>query len=357
MMSRIKTRLFLVSISIAICFVGRLFVPSIASARTETLRWTQAAGQDVVRFELLIGAVSSVYTETQNLGLPTPDAGGVYWSSFDVPDASDVHIALRAIASSGVASDPSNEQLRAGLVPDLGQAPPPTDPGVPDPDALLQIDFSQGGASDWLDTRPGNSLLEDDSLFDVSDLDGSMALTTQSTDMNIHSHYVGNPSQFSNTVLSGRMAIDRAAAGIGVTAYSQYPELDVYYRLRRREAGSFGLSAHGNLSLSCSNPDTGVTPQPGQWYEFELIVVDEGSRNRISASVWAQGTEKPLTPQAQCVDASSGRPTGGKFGVWSMGPGQKYWDHFEVLGREDSSGPAAEPVDPPVLLNVRPVDL
>jgi hypothetical protein len=354
MTSGMKTRLFLASISIGLCFAGSLLVPSAALARTETLRWTAAAAQDVVRFEVSIGTTSRVYTETRNLGLPTPDANGVYSSSFVVPDENDVYIALRAIASSGMASHYSNEQLRLSLISGGTLEPPATDPRDPNPDALQRVDFSQGGANDWLDTQRDNSLLEDDSLFNVVDLNGSMALTTQSADTDIHSHYVADPSQFSNTVLSGRMAVDRVDAGIGVTAYSHFPNADVYYSLKREGGNSFAISGHGNLNLACSTPGTGVTPQPGVWYEFELIVVDEGGQNRISASVWAMGSQKPSMPQAECVDASSGRPTGGKFGVWSTGLGQKYWDLFEVLASGGSSGLPTAPPEPPVLIQVIP---
>jgi len=327
---------------------GTLLASSPASARTEILRWTEPSGQDVVRFELLIGPSPSNHAETRDLGLPATDGQGIYTSSFVVPDEDDVYIAVRAVGSTGLLSPASNEQLRSGMVV---STPPPgsTASGPSDPAALAWVDFSQGGANDWLDTRAGNSLVQDDALFTVASLGGHSALMTQSAGDYIHSHFDGTPSSFSNMVLSGRMAIDRADAGIGVTAYSQYPNADVYYRLAQRPNETFRIASHPSASVSCSNADTGVTPQPGRWYVFELVVADEGAQNRISASVWEQGTSKPGSPQAQCVDASSGRPSAGRFGVWSMGTGQKYWDEFEVIGLGGGAGPA--PLDPPVLLD------
>ena len=100
MNARITTRLLLASISALLCFAGQLLAPAFASARTEVLRWSHPSPQDVVRFELLIGAAQGAYSEQRNLGLPTPNAAGVYSSSFEIEDATTVYIALRAVGSS-----------------------------------------------------------------------------------------------------------------------------------------------------------------------------------------------------------------------------------------------------------------
>jgi hypothetical protein len=366
----VSTRLFLVSIATLLSFAGQLLVPALASARTESLRWSHPNPQEVVRFELLFGDVQGNYTETRNLGLPTPDGQGVYTDSFDVDDARSVYIVIRAIGTS-LPSDPSNVQFRAGQAaaespPALPPVEPPLvssidDPGTPNapnPNALLRVDFSQGGASDWIDTQSNNSLTQDDSLFFVENVAGNPTLTTQSTQTNIHSHYAGNPSAFSNVQLSGRLAIDHADAGIGVTLYSQYPNSDHYYRLKRDPGLPFGLSAHtsGGPGISCAAASTGVIPKVGKWYDFELIVEDAGNQNRISASIWERGTSKPGSPQAVCSDSSSGRPGSGKFGVWSMGAGQKFWDDFEVVALGETGGEVSSPPEAPILIQVVPVE-
>ena len=394
----VSTRLFLVSIAILLSFAGQLLVPALVSARTESLRWSHPNPQEVVRFELLFGDVQGNYTETQNLGLPTPDGQGVYTGSFDVDDGRSVYIALRAIGTS-LASDPSNVQLRAGQTPsEPPTAPPPVEPppveppttpppvepppveppttpppvepppvssiddpgtpNAPNPNALLRVDFSQGGASDWIDTRSNNNLSQDDSLFFVANVAGNPTLTTQSTQTNIHSHYTGNPSEFSNVQLSGRLAINHADAGIGVTLYSQYPNSDRYYRLKRDPGLPFAVSVHphGGPGLSCATASTGVIPKVGKWYDFELTVEDAGSQNRISASIWERGTSKPASPQVVCTDPSSGRPGSGKFGAWSMGAGQKFWDDFEVVSLTETGGGVSSPPEAPILIQVVPVE-
>lgn len=365
---RLKTRLLFASMTTVLWLGGLVLVPALASARTESLRWSHPSPQDVVRFELLIGTASLAYGETRNLGLPTPDGQGVYSSSFDVADETTVYIAIRAVGSS-LSSVPSNEGVRLGLLQAGGGTPLPTDPpsastiddpgplSAPNPNALLRVDFSEGGANDWIDTQANNSLTQDDSLFFVANVAGNLTLTTQSTQTNIHSHYAGNSSEFANLQLSGRLAIDQADAGIGVTLYSQYPNSDRYYRLKRDPGLAFALSAHpsGGVGLSCASASTGVIPTVGRWYEFELSVEDEGSQNRISASVWQRGTSKPGSPQMVCTDSSSGRPAGGKFGVWSMGAGQKFWDDFEVVVLSETGGFGSTPPGAPVLLQVVPV--
>ena len=345
----VSTRLFLVSIAILLSFAGQLLDPALASARTESLRWSHPNPQEVVRFELLFGDVQGNYTETRNLGLPTPDGQGVYTDSFDVDDARSVYIVIRAIGTS-LSSAPSNVQLRAGQIAG--------DPPLVSPNALLRVDFSQGGASDWIDTQSNNSLTQDDSLFLVANVAGNPTLTTQSTQTNIHSHYAGNPSEFSNVQLSGRLAIDHADAGIGVTLYSQYPNSDRYYRLKRDPGLPFALSAHpsGGPGLSCAAATTGVIPEVGKWYDFELTVEDAGSQNRISASIWERGTSKPGSPQVVCSDSSSGRPGSGKFGVWSMGAGQKFWDDFEIVALSETGGGVSSPPEAPILIQIVPVE-
>ncbi len=361
----IMTRLFFSSVATALCLGVQLFAPASASARTESLRWSHPSPSEVVRFELLFGEVQGVYPNSIDLGLPTPDSQGVYSGSFDVADPTSVYIVIRAVGSS-LTSDPSNEQLRPGLPSGTGGTSPTTptttsidDPGTstPNPDALLRVDFTLGGASDWIDTRSNNSMTQDDSLFFVTNVAGNPTLTTQSTLTNIHSHYAGDSSEFANLQLSGRLAIDHADAGIGVTVYSLYPNFDRYYRLKRDPGLPFMLSAHpaGGGSLSCGTTSTGVIPEVGKWYEFELIVEDMGSHNQISASIWERGSLKPISPQVVCTDSSSSRPAGGKFGVWSMGAGQKFWDDFEVVVLRDTGGFGSIPPDPPILLNVTPV--
>ncbi len=49
---------------------------------------------------------------------------------------------------------------------------------------------TSSGGGDWVDTQAGNSMAEDDSLFQVVDLGGNEVFGTSSTQTNIHSHYI-----------------------------------------------------------------------------------------------------------------------------------------------------------------------
>jgi hypothetical protein len=152
------------------------------------------------------------------------------------------------------------------------------------------------------------------------------------------------------------MAIDHADAGIGVTLYSLYPDFHRYYGLKSNPGLAFELAAHPFGGLSCGTASTGVVPEAGKWYEFELTVEDEGTQNRISASVWERGTSKPGSPQVVCTDSSLSRAAGGKFGVWSTGAGQKFWDDFEVVELRETGGYGGTPPEAPTLLQVVPVE-
>ena len=86
-----------------------------------------------------------------------------------------------------------------------------------------------------------------------------------------------------------------------------------------------------------------------------MTIVNEGTGNRMTATVWKQGDPKPSSPQANCVDTASNRPLSGTVGVWSGGTGAKYWDDLEVVAISGPPAPTGPP-DPPILLSVEPVN-
>lgn len=329
----------------------------VSEARVEILRWTHPNVAEIQRFEAQVGLQSGVYTETIDLGKPQADAEGIYSNSIDVGDQDSVFIVLVGIGTTGLSSMVSNEIQRSGSSTggaDTGSA----GGSVTDPAGVNRFEFSEISAdSDWLDTRSGNSMIEDDSLFTVVNVSGNPALSTSSPDQNIHSHLRGSSNYRSNVRIRGRMSIDTNTAGVGVTAYSQYPTSDIYYRLRRTEGNTFELAAHTTNTLTCSSSDTGVLPEVGSWYEFELTIENLPDRNRIRASVWKQGSQQPAVPQAECFDFAPTRPLGGTVGVWSMSSGQKFWDDLEIMPLSGSGleGGSLTPPTPPILIDVVPV--
>ena len=70
--------------------------------------------------------------------------------------------------------------------------------------------------------------------------------------------------------------------GIGVTFFSQYPNMDAYYRLKREyDSGEFHIAPHGTNVTG--DIVTGVVPSPNIWYWFRILVEDTGSRTEIRA--------------------------------------------------------------------------
>lgn len=341
-----------------------------AWARTEAVRFTHASPQDVVRFEALVGDAAGSYSETIDLGKPTPDGQGVYTGSVVVTDARSVYIAVRAVGAS-ISSSPSNEQLRPGISgggtgggtggtggggTTVGTAfDNPGTPSAVTTGNLARFDFA--GATSWQDTGANFSIFGDDSLFTVASVGGNSALTTQSGASDIHSHYnSGSASNYTNVKFTGRMALDRSSAGVGVTTYSLYPTYDRYYALRALPGEAFKVLAHPFGGLSCNTDSTGVVPQAGKWYDFEVSVENLSDRNLVSARVWQRGSTKPASAQVVCADTEGTRPTSGRIGVWSTGTGQKAWDELEVVRiTQPGSGGSAGTLLPPTLISIQPV--
>jgi glucose/arabinose dehydrogenase len=185
----------------------------------------------------------------------------------------------------------------------------------------------------WYDSAPDNGLDQNDALFSVFDVDGENAFGTQTTQANIHSHYVADASDtWSQYEYTGRMRISDAGGGTGITFLSDYPNADWYYRLRRGNfAGGlpFHINPHGT-SITGGDTTTDVVPAVDTWYRFRVQVVDTGARTEIRANVWPDGSPEPAGWQVDCYDDSPTRRTSGTVGVWSFAAGAKYWDDLAV---------------------------
>ncbi len=331
-----------------------------AEARLETLRWTHSRS-DASDFEVRILTLSNSSSQVVPLGVSGQAVGTGYVADVEVGDG-DVELQLRAVGPGGERSSWNTALLRRGAD---APAPPPTpspevDPGAgttipPTSGAAARLDFSSdapGTSVDgWVDTTANYGLSVDDGLFEVVSVDGNRMLSTDSTQNAIHSTAIGTVRN--NFELRGRMAIDHPDGEIGVTTYSAYPTEDVHYRLSREAGESFRFVARPGIV--CTNADSGVTPEAGQWLRFEFDVRDEGSQNRIVAKIWRADRNEPSSPQIDCVDARPERPTQGAIGVWSGGLGSKFWDDFETFQGVTGGGGAAAPL-PPLLIQIIPFD-
>jgi hypothetical protein len=207
---------------------------------------------------------------------------------------------------------------------------------LPVGDVIYSQDFETyndgDNPDDWLDTGANNSMFEDDSLFRVTDLNGNMVIGTSSTEVNIHSHYVGGGSDnWSNYRFSGRMLMTTADGGIGVTFYSKYTDDDTYYRLRRLTSTAFHLAPHPHGAATLEGTlNSGVVPLPNIWYRFIIEVENVDGRTDIRAMVWPVGDPQPADWQIVASDSSASHISAGRIGFWSFGRGSKYWDDLSV---------------------------
>ncbi len=152
------------------------------------------------------------------------------------------------------------------------------------------------------------------------------------------------------------MLITDPGAGIGVTVHSKYTMADAYYRLRHWGSSEFAMEPHpAGTPVSCDSISSGVVPQANQWYRFRFEVTPNQTSTSLRAKVWRDGTSEPSSWQVRCEDGLSDRLRSGTVGLWSMGPGSKYWDDLEVsdgtgvvglLGGGASGGSADGPGQP-----------
>jgi len=183
----------------------------------------------------------------------------------------------------------------------------------------------------WLDTAQDNSMVEDDSLFKIFEINNNKVLGTSSNLTNIHSHLnnaeIENLSKYTFT---GKLWIG-VGGGLGLTFFSQYPISDSYYRMRSYGVESFQISEHPHgQSNIIGVTNSGVVPIAETWYQFKIFIEDTGSQTDIKAKIWEDGTVEPINWQIDCYDSSADRYTKGKIGVWSMSSGNKYIDNLKI---------------------------
>jgi hypothetical protein len=389
-----------------LCIAGvALGMPSAAQARIETLRWSHEVPPEVTGFRVYVGSRASTYTQVISAGLPRLDWDGTRSYDLQVADDATVYVAVSAFNSAGE-SDLSNEQMRApassgGCTPldcddsnacttDVCDAllgcrntPISCNDGDPctadscDPrrgcqhtaiscdadDVVFETSFGSAAGiqvPNWIDTQAGNSLAEDDSLFGVIVSSGNHIFATTSPDSGIHSHYVGSGSaEWYNYEFQGRLRRSSSEARLGVTAYSQFPLQDVYYRFYMQWGDSqMRLYRHPrpDATFSCSPSHTGVIPQANVWHQFRLQVIPESGQTRIRAKVWRESDTEPVGWQADCTDTAQSRPSSGTIGVWSTSSGTKLWDDLQVIalpGGMDpggSTGTLGRPGQPQIIL-------
>lgn len=259
-------------------------------------------------------------TYTWDFGDGSPTASGVETShKFSVPGMYEVML----IIDDGQLSASKIEIIEVDEHPDT---------------MLLSETFEEYGSNkdplDWRDTKRNNSMAEDQNLFKTIQWADIMAFGTSSKDTNIHSHFIGDQAlSWNNYTYTGRMYIDQATGGIGVTFLSRFPDnKNVYYRIRRyANVRRFHLAPHGTTVEGDLYSD--VIPKTMTWYLFRIEVEDTGTQTNIRAKIWEVGSDEPEEFQIDAYDRSRSRITTGTVGVWTMGEGLKLFDNLQVKPR------------------------
>ncbi len=310
--------------------------------------------------------VAGVNLTRVDLGLPPADDQGVVRvvvEGFD--DERNYYLALRVYDEAG--GESANSQM--GIVTATAPPPPvdpipPTDPPPTDPPPPLLgptagETFESYGAGqdpdDWEDSASGSTATGDAALFETAELsDATIAFGTQSTEADIHSHYLtSQATAWSSYDFSGRIVSQTLNGEAGVTVLSRFPASLAYYRLARSGMGAFSVSVRGGDSLVCAGTtSTGVAAEPGVWLRFRVRVTRFDSRNRIRARVYPDGSAEPADWQVDCWDASATPFASGTVGLFASSAPNTWWDDLKVTsvpgdGAPPGYQPASQPPAPP----------
>lgn len=304
---RLRTLSFLLPLTLCL-----LFCASTAFAAGVKLAWDANSEPDLAGYTIHWGTSSGNYPFSVDVGNRTTwevtglDAGVTYYFAATAYNTSN----LRSAPSDEVKYDVpfSDPEAHDGGSSDGGEQ------------AVYDEDYSMYAAgwspAGWLDTGAESSLVEETGLFEVIDFGGDMVFGTRSRENGVHSHYLcPEVDALSGYEFTGRMLMTDSNGGMGVTFFSQYPYADAYYRLLQHYSTSFYMSPHGTSVKG--HMDTGVTPVPGVWYWFRILVYDTGFRTEILARVWPEHSAEPAYWQVDCYDDGPTRLRGGVIGLWS----------------------------------------
>lgn len=215
------------------------------------------------------------------------------------------------------------------IIADLASGPPASN-------VLLEEDFTDYGAGEnpnyWVDTGPDYSLEEADS-FGTQEISDAMAFGTAAPENHIHTHYIGADAHtWSNYLFTGQLYITEESSGIGVTFYSQYPQADTYYVLRRFDSEKNPKQAGFHVVARVAGTEhdlpavriTDVEPKAETWYNFHIEVSSTEKVTHIRGKVWQEHGDEPDEYGIDTQLTDQRRLDAGTVGMWTQGPGEKY---------------------------------
>jgi len=155
-----------------------LMVSTLASARTEALRWTHNDPSEVAGFVVHYGTSSANYTTVIDVPPLQPDARGIFNFDIDVPDDATIYVAVTAYDGAGLESGYSIERTRSpdSSEPDQGDqgiGKPGTPYVVSEPSGVetLSVSVSTSGGQPTVSSTVTNGAGPYEFLFDCG-LDG-----------------------------------------------------------------------------------------------------------------------------------------------------------------------------------------
>ncbi|MCB0158963.1 MAG: hypothetical protein KDD83_12585 [Caldilineaceae bacterium] len=193
-------------------------------------------------------------------------------------------------------------------------------------------------------TGANNSLVEVTNTAHIYDDGGNDVLRVETNLTNCHTHFDGSgAATLEDYVFTGRFKMLAANVGVGFTVYSDYPNSDTYYRVRRYsthptfrvENHGSGYDMQGTSTVSSYNPADDLNV----WHRFKIEVNAGGSGVEIRARFWLDGDTEPVTWDIDCYDANDVL-SAGTFGLWYMagGPNNILFDDLHVEGQAAYGG-------------------
>ena len=166
-----------------------LMASTVASARTETLRWKHSDPSNVAGFVIYYGLSSANYTTVIDVPPLQPDAEGIFTFDIGVPDDATIYVAVTAYDDADLESGYSNERMRSPASAEPTPTPDPAlgKPGTPyvvsgstdaevvsgstDAEALT-VSVSTSGGAPTVSSRVTNGVGPYEFLFDCG-VDGN----------------------------------------------------------------------------------------------------------------------------------------------------------------------------------------
>lgn len=166
--------------------------------------------------------------------------------------------------------------------------------------------------------------------YAVADEEGNRSLAAGPCDGNAFAHYMpdGWPTNVGYT-FTGRLRYTDLESGIGIVFGSRFPwGENRFFRLRSyAEKRPWHLASKGMPTMS-GDTTSDIAPEPDKWYRFRVRLEPEGGRLRLRARFWPEGRQEPEGWQIETVSGEEldQEALGGTIGLWSVGPGWKYYD-------------------------------